>query len=108
MEPILPHALERPLKRTNKKRILEVDEAPTTGKLGKKRCGNDLHHISFLTKFFHIRFIKVVSIFEAPSRFEVATTFKVKSANTKEVESTPPIFWSASNFKPEPTSSYNN
>ncbi|KAL4304450.1 hypothetical protein GQ457_10G011900 [Hibiscus cannabinus] len=52
MEPILPPILRRPVGRPNKKRRLERDEVPTTGKVSKKgskmtytKCGKTGHNI---------------------------------------------------------------
>ncbi|KAK8567073.1 hypothetical protein V6N13_110151 [Hibiscus sabdariffa] len=52
MEPILPPVLRRPVGRPNKKRRLERDEVPTTGKVSKKgskmtctKCGKTGHNI---------------------------------------------------------------
>ncbi|KAK8554422.1 hypothetical protein V6N13_093417 [Hibiscus sabdariffa] len=52
MEPILPPVLRRPPGRPNKKRRLEADEAPTTGKVSKRgvkmtctKCGKTGHNI---------------------------------------------------------------
>ncbi|KAK8494614.1 hypothetical protein V6N13_029862 [Hibiscus sabdariffa] len=52
MKPILPPTLRRPPGRSNKKRQLEANEAPTTGKVNKKsvkmsctKCGKIGHNI---------------------------------------------------------------
>ncbi|KAK8567128.1 hypothetical protein V6N13_005040 [Hibiscus sabdariffa] len=82
IEPILPPVLRRPAGRPNKKRILEKDEVPTTGKVSKKgvqmtctKCGS-----------------KATS--RSKEAFKIAprskTTFKAKAAKKKQAKTNSP------------------